>query len=130
MPGNSLEPIPASVALQAAAYTAETTRPTLTAFALDMNQGSLHLTFSETMSAVDLAVSHLSLAGTATSSGAVFTLTGSSSVVNVDAPVLLVSLSVGNLNEIKRLWPLASLQTATFISFPETAARDTVGNRW
>ncbi len=75
----------------------------LTAFALDMNEGLLHLTFSETMSAGDLAVSQLLLASTPTSSEAVFTLTGSSRVANVDAPVLRVSLSVSDLNEIKRL---------------------------
>ncbi len=123
------QPLGTHPALQAAVYTADASRPTLTAFALDMNQGTLHLTFSETMIAGDLAASQLSLAGTSTSSGAVFTLPGSSSVVNVDAPVLRVSLLVSNPNEIKRLCPLASTQTAAFLSFSETAARDTVGNR-
>ena len=119
MAGNSLVPILASNALQAANYTADTTRPVLVSFAINMNSGALLLTFSETMSAADLAVSQLRLANTSSSSQTTLTLSAAgSSVANVDAPVLRVNLSVTDLNEIKRLRPLAASQASAFLSLP------------
>ena len=129
MANNTLVALPTNDALAAASYVADSTRPTLVSYAVDMDRGVMLLTFSETMSASDLIVSQLSLASTGLSDAAVFTLTGTSTVVNVDAPVLQVNMSVADLNEVKRLRPLALSQAATFLAASESAARDTVGNK-
>ena len=66
MAGNKIEEIDNGQAMAVTTYTADSTRPNLEQFALDMNTGVLVLTFDETMLGSSFAATQLELQETRT----------------------------------------------------------------
>ena len=106
---NPLVPISSNDALQVSNYTNDTTRPNLINFDLDIDAGRLTLTFDETVRAGSLNVSQIALQNNATSS-----FTSSYNLIDsmgsfVDSTVIEVSLSFFDINQLKRIRNLASV---------------------
>lgn len=103
--------------------------PELLSFALDMNTGELALNFSEAVFAVDVIPSELGLLSTTmlNSSTSCYNLTGGS-VTQVNNTSVVIKLTTGDLNEIKRRPLLAIDQNSSNLAVLAAAVRDTTGN--
>ena len=109
-------------------YTPDATHPTLRAFDLDMNEGILTMTFSETMNSSSLTPSSITLQGSRLSTPtAVFTLTGGLTQ-SFDNPVIVMEIVKEDLDAIKRITSIATSSDNTFISLLSTAISDQAGN--
>lgn len=121
---NPLTPI--LIGLQAANFTPDTSRPHLVEYTLDMNEGLLLLTFNETVRADTFNITNLILGGSANFSSTVFTyqLTGGNSSLPDDI-IIIVQLSIEDLNELKRLTPgLATFMSDTYLAFNNETVLD------
>ena len=113
-------------------FTEDMTRPELTSFDLDMNDGRLILTFSETVKVIDsLDVTQITLQADSELSeaaGVVYTLTDiepfESSSIDEDGPVVTLMIGFTDLNAIKYLTELATSRNDTFISITNTTIVD------
>jgi len=123
-----------STELAATVFVADYVAPTLTWFNANMNNGTLTLSFAETVNVSTIQLSALTLVDNV--SGTNFTLTGGS-VVGTDLRVvdgtlsavqLTIVLSIGDLNEVKRRYPLASNVNSTFLSFTSAFVQDMNAN--
>ena len=115
-------------AKQVRVYTADQQRPSLTAFRLDVNEGVLTMTFSETVNRSSLYIPSLFLQGSEDSSLTdIYSLTGGGST-SYDNPIIEVTLSITDLNEIKRRTLIATDNTTTYLSLDEMAISDQDGN--
>eukprot|EP00049_Salpingoeca_infusionum_P013900 m.258945 g.258945 ORF g.258945 m.258945 type:complete len:2013 (+) comp15549_c1_seq6:290-6328(+) len=126
MNGNSVVAVLENATQQVSVYVGDATRPTLVSFALDMDQGKLSMTFSETMKASSLMKTRLTLASNPCT-GVNFTLTGGGSTVQ-DGTVLNVTLSNSDMNELKSLPFVAWSLNTTFLSFVNAAAVTDMSN--
>ena len=113
-------------AIKTANLVSDNLAPTLRDFTIDMNSGSLNLTFSDTVDLNSVNTSAITLlsAGGAES----YTLTNSTVTVNVDGTVTLVTLSQHDLNAIKALPNLGISENTTYITFTSGLLRDIAGN--
>ena len=131
--GQSLRPIVNNVsAIPVSEYTADETSPELVRFVLDLDgSGTLWLTFSETVSAGSFNSTQLTLQSAAERASdelTYHTLSAASQNFAYDLPMQRVSLSEDDLNEIKRLFLLATDTTDTHISILPGAIEDVFGN--
>ena len=118
--------------LMASSYSEDTILPRLTSFDLDMTLEFLTLSFSETVDATNLDIAGITLQGNgavdpydSSSSNQFYELTGGVVVIdNLFSPIVAVNLSDIDLNEIKRLFNLATEREDTFISFESSLIRD------
>ena len=121
----------AAVVQQAALFTEDMTSPELVSFDLDMNTGMLILTFSEPVSGQAFNVSGITLQSSQTMPTSTFilvdTLSGSGSGDNFTS-VITVSLSVSELNSIKKITELAVSLDTTYLSLDEGTTVDTNDN--
>ena len=128
MSANPIVAIANGSALQVSGYTADTVRPVLVTFSLDMNTGTLYLTYNETVNTTSLRVQSLTLQST-TTGGSSFSFnpqtTASSSPYG---PVVTVMIGNSDLNVIKYLFPLATSSNTTFLTISQLAINDTSGN--
>lgn len=120
-------------AIQVSSYERDNTPPTLDNFVLDLNgEGLLWLTFSETVDADTFNSTSITLLNNSPGSlgpdSSSFTLSPSSSNWVWDHPIQRVSLSISDLNEIKRLYLLATNENNTFISISGEGIYDVFGN--
>ena len=116
--------------LQAARHTPDTTDPKLTNFTIDLNSGTLTLTFDETVRARSLNISELMLGSSSnfTEAEFVYQLNGGESTLT-DLTTVTVTFSVDDLNELKRLTPgLATRQDDSFIAFNDETIFDMNAN--
>lgn len=110
-------------------YTADTTSPYLVNFTLDLTLEVLRLTFSETVDASSVNSTQFTLLNAPTDPAPHnYTLTSESTVISSHGPVINISLSDYDLNEIKRLTGLATSPSDTYLSLTESAALDRSGN--
>lgn len=107
--------------------TSDITPPSLVSCALDMNEHTLRLTFSEHVLAESLV--DISKIGVASSSlGANrFALTGGDAI-NIDPITLQVVLTTTDVNAIKGQYNLATTQDTTFVTLDSDAVTDAQGN--
>ena len=110
-------------AAQCSVYTADTTRPTLTSFSLDINYGTLSLQFSETVNAFTLTFNEITLLGYRGLTRENVTLSGGATA-SYDNPDIVIDLTIIDLNEIKRLTQLATGVNNTYISITSDLIQD------
>ena len=114
---------------QVRVYTADQRRPSLVDFQLDMNIGVLTMTFTETVNRSSLLTPFLFLQGSEDSTLTdIYPLTGGEST-SYDNPVIEVTLSLTDVNEIKRRTLIATDNTTTYLSLDERAISDQDSNR-
>jgi len=91
------------------AFQEDITSPLLVAFDLDMNTGSIYLTFDETIEASSLDVTQITLQDAILTSDLnnTYTLTGGYSSMD-DSTILVVNFTFFDLNNIKKIRGLAS----------------------
>ena len=127
MAGNHVVFIPSNNPLQAETLIDDTTKPILRTFSLDMNIGTLNLTFSETIEASTFNVSSIRLVNRASGFTSYHNPSSSYSSTE-DSPIVVVTLIDDNLNAIKAISDLASSASNTYLIFETTIAQDKTGN--
>ena len=109
-------------------YTPDRNRPRLNSFDFDLDSGELILTFSETVNRSSLETTGISLQGSVDLAlSDLYTLTGGDSV-SYDNPVILITLSIDDLNEVKRRTRIASEEATTYISISDSTVADQDAN--
>ena len=130
--GREVVEVPPSLALQAALYTEDLTKPAMQSFSLDVDAGLLEMSFSEPVLTGSFKFGSLSLLNNedAASADAQITLTGgtvSESGVPAASKLSLV-LSYSDLNSLKNLTISLIGTSKTFIGFDSQLVQDTSGN--
>eukprot|EP00118_Oscarella_pearsei_P023607 m.284220 g.284220 ORF g.284220 m.284220 type:complete len:7575 (+) comp40677_c0_seq9:1023-23747(+) len=117
-------PITDSKALKVGSFVPDNTSPELNEFVLDLREGILNLTFSDTIDFPSIDVRQITIQNAVT--GTVkHRLSGDSSVTtHKDGVLLRVELSLEDLNAIKAAKTLATSKADSFVTFPSTALRD------
>ena len=107
----------------------DATLPEVVGFDLDMNEGSLILTFTETIYAADVMPDQITLqnGGNQSTTTAFYTLK-SAIVTQISETSVNITLTVDDLNEIKRRPLLAIDNSTAFLYFSSSAAQDTSTN--
>ena len=112
-------------------YVKDTTNPELEAFTFDLNLGHINLTFSETVDSTTLNISQITLLaenGTNSDDLTHVLVSGkypsASQTFSPNGTVIIISIGSDDLNEIKRLFDLATDPYNTFISLPDSAIQD------
>ncbi|XP_065886866.1 uncharacterized protein [Dysidea avara] len=121
MNDNYVNSLPTDMAIQAYNVTTDIIHPQLQAFDLDMNTGTLTLSFSEIVNVSTLDVSLITIQSRRTSSVISYNLTGGI-YSETPSPVVTISLTATDLNMLKKITDLAISFTTTYISL----AYDTV----
>ncbi|XP_062519236.1 uncharacterized protein LOC134194325 [Corticium candelabrum] len=127
MNNNRIVPVSRGDALQVRKFTADVTRPILHNFVLDMNDGTLSLTFSETINASSFFATSMKLQSVNDSDEISVILSGRQQSLDDDYIVNL-NLSENTLNEIKRMSELATMLGNTFLSLSNETVEDMNGN--
>ena len=114
MNDNVVDAIPESSALMAQNFIQDTSHPHLVSFNLDMNLGTLYLTFNETVEASSLNVTEVTLqdSETAANPNNTYAIRGGDSSME-DSTVIVLNFSFFDLNEIKKIRGLASNETGS-----------------
>jgi hypothetical protein len=99
---NMLTPIKDGDGKVAQEFIPDETSPFLTEFSIDMNSGHIVLTFDETVNASTLKTTDFTLLDSSTGTGTNVTFTPSTTSDQSDNTTILVSISIQDLNEIKR----------------------------
>ena len=125
---NSLIEIPVNNTLQATNFTADLSSPRLIEFDIDIDAGTLTLTFDETVMSSSLNLTEITLQNATDSANSTsYTLTGGS-WTEEDSTEITVTFSFEDLNRIKQLRDLASDDNNTFSSFTAATVQDMNGN--
>ena len=114
--------------LQVSDFVEDERSPVLEDFNFDLDSGLITLSFSETVNAETLQTPHITLHSDASGAAPSFTLTNTSYTTSPNGPEIIVSLSDQDLNEIKRLFNLATNINSTFISIGSDLIRDMSDN--
>ena len=130
--GNPAEAAEKNNSVRAGSVIEDIHHPLLTEFLFDLNRGEMLLTFTETINASSIRLSDFALLSTNSSKDpTIYNLTGGY-ILSMDGPVVLVELSVYDLNEIKLLRKLASgsndISNNTFLTVKHSAVKDNEGN--
>ncbi len=130
MAGNNVTEIINGRAVMARRFRSDDRSPVLVNFDLDMNVGTLELTFNETVSVGSLSVNDIFLKPDQYSIDE-FSFNSSSGTVSrsLDQPVVLIEIGQDDLNEIKFRLNLATNENNTFIRLTDLSINDTNGNR-
>ena len=114
MNGNPVVMVNSSYALQVSMFQEDVTSPLLVTFDLDMDTGTIYLTFDETVEASSLDVMQITLqdATLASTPNNTYILTGGYTSVD-DSTILVVNFTFFDLNEIKKIRGLASNPNGT-----------------
>ena len=116
------------MSMRADNFTEDTVNPVLENFVLDLNEGSLILSFSETVNAISLNITAFSLQNSQNISDSTSSLSFSPVAVNENGPIIAVPLLTVDLNEIKRLLDLGNDHTDTYIAVLEGSVNDMNSN--
>ena len=129
MNGNMVNAIPNGFAYLVATYIADSTNPDLTGFSLDLNTGTLHLTFSEIVNTSSLTVDSISLLDRPTNlSPLLLSLSGGTVLTLIDSTVIDVRIIKTNLETLKRERGLADDLNTTYLAIEYAALFDMSGN--
>ena len=126
--GNPVVPINNGNGTQVTLFTPDTTDPQLTSFSLDLNSGSLQLTFNETVRFSSLNITTITLQNSSilTESSVMLTI---GNITNLyDSTVVEVLLSIEDQNEIKRIRSLGTSMSNTYLSLLSGGIEDMNGN--
>ena len=130
--GRPVEPVLAGVnAIPVSGYTPDTTPPSFAGFSLDLTAETLTLSFNESVDALTLNVTHLTLATAPNITGQeslAYALETSLTTQGSNLPALVVTLSSSDLNQLKRRADLASSRDTTHLFLGREAVQDTFGN--
>ena len=107
MDGNFVRGVGPSQPLPVNYYGEDITSPVLVSFTLDMDDGNLRMTFSETVDVSSLEISEVSIHNNRTGSSVTYNLTKLSNFTSADSPIVTLPLSIFDVNELKRLTNLA-----------------------
>ena len=130
MAGNMVSELVNGRAVRVRNYTADDQDPILLSFELDLDSGTMLLTFNETVDTSSLAVEEMTLLSAMSSStGFVFNASSGTRSLSPDQPVILVEIGDNDLNEIKRRTMLATNANNTFLSLSAGAISDTNRNQ-
>jgi hypothetical protein len=124
--GMSSFAIPSSRAVQVGTYVADTVRPILLGFDLDMRAGTLNLNFTEPMAIGSLVYSRITLQTSASTALASFSLSVSSATLP-EPEVIQIDMAVTDVLILQQNGIAASADT-TFLSLDYAAATDVAGN--
>ena len=132
---NPVVALEAQAAIAVTDITTDATRPELVGFDLDLNSGSLTITFSETVLPTSVIPSAITVQGleslelTAGNRSFFFTLTRLTNATSLSNTVLRLQLSNSDLNEIKARSRLATSGADSYLSPTERAFTDVFRNR-
>ena len=119
-----------TLSLDTANFIADTTPPIVTGFELDVDEGSLSLTFDETVDAATLDPGKLTLLqSNDTTSIPFLTLSSTSTIISYDDPTLYINLTILDYHLLRLLDELGTTTSNTFIDLKNDAVRDTFGNK-
>ena len=124
MGGNTVTEIAVSAAKQVTNFTADSSKPVLVKFDVDLDSGQLTLSFTETMNVSSLEIGRLTLQDKATKTVEI-TLT-TSAVQAGDKAVLTIDFSVADLDQIKLL-TLCTSNSNCYLSHEDSFVKDMVG---
>ena len=128
MNNNSIVPILSNASQPVAMYTRDNIEPELLSFQLNLNEETLILSFSETVNVSSLIIEDILIQSMATSASSSVALTGAVYVSAENDPIVQISLTRENLDEIKSKTDLASSLNDTFLSLSGSAIRDMFNN--
>ena len=130
MNGNPINAIPDTDALPIFTYTADMTSPRLLEFDLDLNSSQLILRFDETVESDSLNTNSITIQNSQSRlAGHNVQLSSSSKTLSPDGTELVVEISEGDLNDIKRITTLATDENNTFISLDNNTVEDMSNNK-
>ena len=125
--GSPVVPVPPSNALQVNIFTEDITPPELVSFTLDLDIGSLELTFSEAVNMTSLDPTGITLQSHPTSPLLDFTLTGGSAVA-VSFTEIMLRLTTDDANALRQMQGLATSVTDTYLALTSATIQDYNGN--
>ena len=126
--GNPLAAIASTSALQVTSYNNDTIQPMLVNWEINLNLGSLQLTFTESVDANSFNASGFTIVNSEFSSSVAYTLTSTSTSSPANSAVQVVMLSPSDLNALKAISDLATSESNTFLAVTTYAERDLSGN--
>ena len=118
-----------SLAVVPADFSADTTRPELLSYTIDLTQEIIVLTFNETIRSTGFNVTGITLQNgpTGARSNESVVLTSSSYTSRTNSPVVIVYISEEDLNLIKQMDTLANNASNTYLVVDPFSAEDMVG---
>jgi len=120
-------------AMSATLITADALRPSFSKWEMNMDTGLMTLYFGEPVNATSFTPSHMSFQavenlGTDPSANIISLVETNTSVLTPDGTTQQIQLGNVNMNAIKALSPLGTLQSKLFLSFATPAYTDMAGN--
>ncbi|KAI6655295.1 hypothetical protein LOD99_2130 [Oopsacas minuta] len=125
---NSLTAININTSLSVTKYIGDMVDPMLVSFSLDLDSLILTLYFSETIQVSSLVISIISLKTTKNFVNDSYSLFDTSLLVDINEPMVNLSLGYTDRNSIKLNKNLCTQQTNCFLAFNSSLIRDTNGN--
>ena len=129
--GHSTIPVPDGLAMFVRNFMADVTRPQLTSWELDMNEGRMYMTFDEPVDFLSFSPDELTLQSGVRAAESSFSLTGHAGLIpsDVDASTLLVfQLRQADVDFVKAIINLGTSQNNSYLSMTEYTVTDINGN--
>ena len=126
--GNPVVAVPGTAAKQADTHLRDQTKPTLQSVALDLDNGELTLTFSETIHAESVDTAKIDIRASQTMGAASRQLTGGTVSSNNSTDVI-ITLTTADLDALNAVRGLATGTANTFITLRAGAVTDMSGNK-
>ena len=126
--GNRVVAIADNNARQVTTFTEDSVQPQLQSFGLDLDQRLLMLTFDETVDVSTFSITLVVLQDRQTRPTQSVTLGALSTIESPDGTEVIIRLSDDDFNLITSTFPLATMETNTFISLESGTVDDTNGN--
>ena len=126
--GNLVVELTPRNAIQASSHIDDQIEPTLNGFDLDMNSGTLTLTFSETVNTSSLNTNGITFQSNETMPSEMYQLSGLYGSVTLPSNIIQVVLANDDLNELKYRQMLAIDNTSTFLFITPNTIRDMNSN--
>ncbi|KAL5489583.1 hypothetical protein EMCRGX_G018693 [Ephydatia muelleri] len=115
-------------AMQVTQYTGDTSPPQINNFQLDLNTGTLNMTFTKLMNVSNIALQAIMLQNTSSGVGTSYNLTGGIAVRSMDGSTAIITLTQNDLNTLKSITTLCTSTNNTFVSFPAGLITDLANN--
>ena len=126
--GNRVAAIGDNNARQVTTFMADNVHPQLERFGLNLDQRLLMLTFDETVDVSTFSITRVTLQDRQTRPTQSITLGALSTIESLDGTEVIVRLSDDDFNLLTSTFPLATMETNTFISLEAGTIDDTNGN--
>ena len=125
---NLLVAVPSTNARRVNVLTQDTVSPRLVSFSLDLNQTTLSLTFDETIDSSTFSIISVGLQDRMTNPTQSVRLGARSTTQSTDGTVFMIRLSADDFNAISAMFPLATMETNTYLTLLPATVLDTNGN--